>query len=98
MQAKKYELKVFEGTMDWIHGGGQTIIEYYIPELNLCINEKSAFLVTEEEDRVPEGYFCDVIELDPDTADSLKALAPLLDVRDKLEKRIRESLGILKDE
>ena len=38
MKAIKYKVKVSEGTMDFIHGGGSWIDEIFIPEKILCFN------------------------------------------------------------
>ena len=39
MKAIKYETQVFEGTLDWVHGGGCLIKEVFVPEKKLCFNK-----------------------------------------------------------
>lgn len=38
IDAVMYEIEIFDGPMDMVHGGGRTIKEIYVPQLNLSFN------------------------------------------------------------
>lgn len=93
MRAKKYNIEVFEGVMDWIHDGGQSITEYFVPELKLYVNQKAIF-TGEESERVSKEF--EWVELEVDTIGDLRALAPLLEAEKMLQKRIKVALELEK--
>jgi uncharacterized UBP type Zn finger protein len=91
MEAIKYKIKIYEGTMDFIHDGGQTIEEIYFPEINLTINNKAIFLGNREKSDHDNE---EVIEIPDDIANNLIALASVLSTKTNLEEQIRKYLGI----
>ena len=93
MQARKYEIEIFESVLNFTHGDGQLITEYYVPDLGMIVNKKAIFICRDNDvrDRVPETF--ETIELSYDVVSSLRALLPLLQARDILEKQVREGLG-----
>jgi hypothetical protein len=98
MKAKKYVLKVCEGAMDWVHGGGYDINEVYVPELNLFINEKMAF-ISEGKDaksRVKEAKGVKDIVLGND--EELKLLAEIVATHKTLEAKLRKEIFGVDDE
>jgi len=46
--AVQYESKVYEGIMDAIHGGGETIKEIFIPSHSVIINSKGGLFSAEK--------------------------------------------------
>lgn len=46
--AFQYESKVYEGMMDAIHGGGETIKEIFIPSYKVIINSKGGLFHAEK--------------------------------------------------
>lgn len=86
MLAKRYTIRVVEGLMDEIHGGGQDITEVFVPGLNLFINSQASF-VAEPGDRVPPEF--DEIEVDGEVA---AKLVIALVARHEAEEELRKTL------
>lgn len=91
MQAKKYKIEIHDSMLDWSHGFGYIIIEYHIPDLHLFVNSKAIFYGTDEE-RIPEQF--ELVELSPEVENDLKALAPLIEDKNRIEERVRSALEL----
>ena len=94
MKAIKYKIKVCEGTMDWVHGGGHTIDEIAVPELGLVINSESVFLGIRQDGPIDLVE----IEIQEEITDKLVALATMLSDKNFLETSIKEHFGFGKNE
>ena len=49
MRAVVYKIRVCEGIMDAIHGGGYDVEEVCIPELGLAVNKQACFCMSSKE-------------------------------------------------
>lgn len=74
MKAIKYSLKVCEGMMDFIHEGGYMIIEIYIPDLELFINEQNVFS-SENSEEAAERMKTGVNKIEIEVNDSIRESA-----------------------
>ena len=81
MKAFKYKLNVYEGTMDFIHCGGHTIEEIFIPDENIAFNEQSVFKC--HQSRGDSQPAIEKIEVDDKFVDILKKY---LKYKNKIEK------------
>jgi len=100
MKAKKYNIRVCEGVMDYIHGGKHEVAEVYIPELGLYMNSRAAFLADDQRANPPPGtegstpQNIEEIEVDGDTATKL---ADALKLVDEFLPKLRKDLSIETD-
>jgi len=92
MKAIKYEIEVCEGIIDHIHGGGYTIEEFHIPELNLYINKKAVFVTNGISNERFRGQKVQEVELTEEVVEVLAGLAQNLEQREILESLARETL------
>lgn len=105
MKIEIWKLNVYEGTMAFIHDSYFEIIEFYIPELDLGINDKNFFIIndntrytkTNESTPSPEkiGEF-DSSQLDTDTISSLKAMKKARQCYDKVLKTLNKAFKTAK--
>lgn len=62
IEAKKYNLEVYDSISDYMHGGGYTIEEIYIPKYNITFNVTETMNVLET--NRTENNICKDILLD----------------------------------
>jgi len=48
IQIQKYKIIVSESTFAWAHGLNEELIEYFIPELEMCINKKGGIFISDK--------------------------------------------------
>lgn len=77
--AVQYESKVYEGMMDAIHGGGQTIKEIFIPSHKVIINSKGGLFQAEKPRNVQSLRFGG-----PEVEKSLKEIQMPLELVEKI--------------
>lgn len=91
MKAKRYILRVCNGFMDYVHGGGYYVEEICIPELNLFINEQMAFVSKDcMKTRLKDAKSIKNIKLNCE--DYLVHLAKVLVDKDETEKAVIKML------
>ena len=92
MQAISYKIVVHEGVMDFVHGGGSTIDEVYIPDLCLYINGQTAFVLLDGT-RQNDGTNSSEGTLDPEQEKTARELALSLMVEKASGTALRRSFG-----
>ena len=99
-----YNIMVYEGVMDAIHGGGSLVNEACVPDLNLVLNGQAAFIDPENERMKPRsgediaGHTAGAIyheehELNPEDAAILTRLANAIKEKDA----VMDEAGIIFD-
>lgn len=91
MKAIIYDIFISEGIIDSVHGGGHTIREIYVPELNLYINSRSAFVDEEKrDDRSKSGSNHKEFEVFPIDIATLKSIAANLRDKNRLMDMVKD--------
>ena len=81
MKALKYKLFIYEGTMDFVHEGGHTIEEIFIPDEKIIFNEQFVFKYPDARADIQTAI--EKIEVDDKFVDILKKY---LKYKNKIEK------------
>jgi len=95
MKAQIYILQVSDSILDSVHGQYYYLKEVYIPELNLVINNRYSFLVTDDS-RVKTCKNVNVkeIELDIQTQEHCILLKETLVWKEEHEKFLRNKFNL----
>ena len=95
MNIQKWQLKIVDSWLHMTHGMSYPAIEYYIPELNLSINNQHCFLGVDSRYNADGAVKLSEIEMNPEFVSIFKNLKESIEAREKAVENSRNALQSL---